>query len=151
MHCNFLLFIGAIYHREWDNQKKRKVNCSGRSDTEKKKKKSGRPNMFNSPCSIFQFLAPSLYLCTMHRRPLTSQNTISQLKCLCHLVSCLKLISFFLKWGRAEGMQKRGQGRIEKEWWNVNRSEEHGRRQQSKDWEPTGHDGHDELKPHYHI
>lgn len=67
---------------------------------------------FNSPCSVLKFFTPSLYpLCTITFSPF--HNTISQLKYLCHLVSCLKLISFPLK-GGSNGGKKRRQGYKEK-------------------------------------
>ena len=67
-------------------------------------KASSWPNMFSSPCSVFQLLTLSLYpLRTITLSPF--QNTISQLKCLCHIVSCLKLICF----------SSRGESNAEKE------------------------------------
>lgn len=93
----FMLLIDTINHVEWDNRGKKMWIATGGSDNEKP---STRPNMFNSPCSFFRVLTPSVDpLCTITLSLL--QNTISQLKCFCHPVSCLKLISFFFSSLRA--------------------------------------------------
>lgn len=93
--------------------------------------------MFNSPCSTLWFLTSSLYpLCTIALSP--SQNTISQLKLLCHLVSCLKLISFSLKGerGGSNVEKERRQGSKDKKR-KIKGAEEDGERQRSKDSEQT--------------
>lgn len=69
-------------------------------------------------------------LCTNALSPF--QTTISQLKCLCHLLSCLKLISFF-SWGGGRGGERK---RTEKKQWQKE-AEKYKELRQSKDSEPT--------------
>lgn len=93
-------------------------------------KASSWPNMFSSPCSVFQLLTLSLYpLRTITLSPF--QNTISQLKCLCHIVSCLKLICFS---SRGESNAEKERKRNKKEW---REAEKYRSQQQSKDPEQT--------------
>lgn len=71
--------------------------------------------------------------------PTRPQNAISQLKRLCHPVSCLNLIaSFFLRQeGKSRWMQReRRRGCIEKKHWCVNWGKAHWNQRQSEDPKP---------------
>lgn len=95
MHYIFLLFTGTIYHRGWETLGG-KVNSYERGDTE--------TILVDQTCSTanapFSSCPHRHRTCVQCTDSLTRpQNAISQLKCLCHPVSCLNLISFFLNVG----------------------------------------------------
>lgn len=110
----------------------KKVNCYGRSDTE--------TILVDQTCSTanapFSSCSQPRRTCVLCTDSLTrTQNAISQLKCLCHLVSCLNLISFFLYvgGGKSRWMQReRRRGCIEKKRWLVNWGEAHWSQRQSR-------------------